>query len=464
MTMWTSSRAPIKRDSAAVSPVLASIGRLTGPRASIRRRTGTLHRLLGVCVFGLLLTWIGDVQTQVYDPETSVLISGSDEVPPLERPPPPPPVPAPPPERVLPSPLPPIEDGGDDWSVLTMAEIEAAIAGMGAPLELVAPRRVWLRWMVAVGGLGLALLLFLCARVIHFRIRSGRLALRMHWAWWLPMAPFLLVLPWTLPFFLQEAAIELRTLKYYLSDRPIVLQGTVRHTRTGEPIAGVWVRYPLSYSARYRARSEGRCAMDLVLRSNGEGRWRAELPVRTFARYIAEYWPIHPDPWLYAPGMQEDWYSKLTAQELERMTLYQDASAAATLRRAEKGDRQALVIEDNREAAERLADPGGRSGSCSNRHYWWPGRGDDPPPIVPVAGPREALERATLREQRDLRCAGTVDGEPWPPRAKNMHGLIHLGPEPSAESRRLAQYLTGLRPGTHEYDKALCRYLEALDP
>jgi hypothetical protein len=403
------------------------------------------------CAISVMPGFNSDALAQGADPDRTFLVPSSADVPEIPRKPPPEPEPEPPVERVLPTPLPPIEDGGDDWSVLTAAEIEAAIATMGEPLELVAPRRVWLRWMVALGGVGVGLLVLLAARLLFFRIRTGRTALRMHWAWWLPILPFLLLLPRTLPFFVQETAIELRTWKYYLSGRPIPLQGTMRHTQTGEPIAGVWVRYPLRRWARYYAGETG-CVVDLILRTDAEGRWRAELPPRIFARYMAEYGAVDPSPWLYARGMRDDWGSKFTPEESDRMAMLLDTGPSQRRRRAEKGDFGALMVEDERDVAARLQAPGGRSGACDDRYY----------PIA-VVGPREAMMRSVLREQRELRCAGTADGSPWPRSALQLSGLPHAG-RGREEEQRFSSFVRGLDRETHEFDFAVCQYLQALDP
>ncbi len=324
----------------------------------------------------------------------------------------------PPPEIPLPPPpLPPIEDGGDDWSVLTESEIMQGLDGR--PADMVAPWREGLAGMVAWGGIGLLLLLGLLARMFYMARKTRSLRPRLHWALWPPLLVFLLPLPVTLPHFFIEADMEVRTRWLEASREPLVLQGSVQHSETGEPLAGVWVRYPWHPTGRYYA-GDTSCWMDLILRTDADGRWRVELPPSEFGRFMAERGERDPTPRLYFAGLRED----LSSMHGEAARRY--------------GNTPLRMVTDDQDPAARLWMLSSAPGTC---------QGD----WVRAIGPRGAYFRSLLREQRELICAGTNDGKPF----SRYGGATALRRFPEHDSYRWER-LNGLRAESHEYDRAEC--------
>jgi len=360
---------------------------------------------------------------------------------PAPEPAPPPPE-IPPPPRELPPPLPPLQDGDDDWSVLTEAEIMAALGG--EPADMVAPWKEGLAEMVVWGGIGFLLLLGLLVRMVHMKRRTRSLRPRLHWALWLPLLVFLLPLPLTLPHFFKETYVEVLTRWLEASRQPLLLQGSVRHAETGEPLAGVWVSYSLKVVGRYYAGPPS-CAVDFVLRTDAQGNWRIELPPREFGRYMAEHADIDPIPFLYAPGLQQEWGAWMNLLEgRDLASSEQQFRAIRKYGRLQKGHARERMLPDRRPIEERLAGPGGGV-ACRDAR---------------VVGSREALTRARLREQRELRCSREPEASRWPREALNLRPLTYL-------NGRMAQFeafLRGLEPETSEYDEAVCQFLDALAP
>jgi hypothetical protein len=343
----------------------------------------------------------------------------------------------------------------DDWSVLSEAEIREALgvgdrdAGMGSWRR---PEVWWTLAWGSGGALALGWLAWMALRGAMHRWRGRRPQRRLRWWGWLFLTPvllfFLVPAPWTLPFLWQETRIELNTWRMYFSGRPLLLQGTVLHSETGEPLEGVVVRYSLSPLARFQKGSPGGChRFELVLRTNAEGRWRVELPAKAFAPLMAEYAHLQRSPMvrLYAHGLVEDIWAEYTEQEREWIRSGYPWGQEVIRKHLRE------MMHDRREYMRPRTDPmfsfgfPGVRGFCAD--------------ITRTAGPEADLWAEIRRELREIWCSGPADGSPWPEDTR-LSLPWAVSEETRSFNRLLDERTAGLDRGTHDYDRALCEALK----